>query len=286
MARRASLPWLLATPAGVARGRAKPLRGVARIAPAAVRVPHWRTPELPLQFATRVPQIFVHEGARQALERRFESALGQAVRLAVTDNLYRMVSCAKERGIPRVRVHMMFLDAPERVLEALVAFVADGDRESSQTIGDFIEANGNRIKPKRRVTVPLRPRGQVHDLLQLKERLDARYFDGSTDDVMITWGRRTAPQRRARRSIKLGSYSSAERLIRIHPVLDNRWVPRYFVEYIVFHELLHHVVPAEKRHDRLILHSAGFLEREREFRQYERALEWERAHIDRLLRWR
>lgn len=286
MPRTASLPWLLATPAGVRRGRAKPLTHAPRLAPAAVRLPDWRALQLPLQFATRVPQIFVHEGARQSLERRIENALGQPVRLAVTDNLHRMVSCGKERGIPRVRVHMMFLDAPERVLEALVQFVAHGDRESSQIIGDFIEANGHRIRPKRRITVPLRSRGQHHDLLQIKQRLDLRYFDGSTDDVLITWARKTKPRGRSRRAIKLGTYNSPQRLIRIHPVLDNRWVPRYFVEYIVFHELLHHVVPAERSNGRLILHSDEFLRREQEFRHYERALEWERTHIDRLLRWR
>jgi hypothetical protein len=33
-----------------------------------------------------------------------------------------------------------------------------------------------------------------------------------------------------------------------------------------------------------VLHPPEFLEREQDFRKYERALEWERRHITRLLR--
>lgn len=286
MPRPVVFPWLLSSPSRVTRGRAKALRGAPRLAPAAVRLPDWRALQLPLQFATRVPQIFVHEGARQSLERRLESGLGEPVRLAVTDNLHRMVSCRHERGVLRVRVHLMFLDAPERVQAALAGFIADSDRAASQIVGEFIEANSHRIKPVRRITQRLTTRGAVHDLASIKQRLDERYFDGATDDVLITWGRRSAPRGRARRTIKLGTYSAAERLIRVHPVLDNRWVPRYFVEYIVFHELLHHVVPVLRSAGRLTLHSPEFLRREQAFLHYQRALAWEAAHIDRLLRWR
>ena len=66
--------------------------------------------------------------------------------------------------------------------------------------------------------------------------------------------------------------------------LDRSWVPRYFVSYIVHHELVHHVVPPLRLSGRALVHSPEFLRREREFRQYERAIAWEEAHIGRLLR--
>jgi len=115
----------------------------------------------------------------------------------------------------------------------------------------------------------------------------------------------TRRSREPRRAIRLGSYSSLERVIRIHPVLDRAWVPRYFVAYIVYHEMLHHMIPSARgtsRHasakiisstgqpdftsGRRTLHPPEFLEREREFRNFERALDWERRHISRLLRMR
>jgi hypothetical protein len=110
-------------------------------------------------------------------------------------------------------------------------------------------------------------------------------------NAVITWGKHSTRRRRdvagrkaARSTIKLGSYSGVERLIRIHPSLDRKWVPRYFVAYIVYHEMLHHVIPASRGLGRTLLHPPEFLAREREFRHYERAIAWERRYIGRLLR--
>ena len=61
-------------------------------------------------------------------------------------------------------------------------------------------------------------------------------------------------------------------------------MPRYFVAYIVYHEMLHHVIPGSRGLGRVNLHPPEFKEREREFRHFQRALDWEKRHIGRLLR--
>jgi hypothetical protein len=184
------------------------------------------------------PRIFVHEGARQALERRLSLASRGPVQLAVTDNLRRMVTRTRVRGTLSVRVHMMFLGAPEPVRQALVDYVVHGDRHASKVLGAFIEANQYRIRASQPVKRPLVTRGRHHDLAPILEDVGARYFPGQVSDVLITWGRRTRPRGDARRTIKLGSYSTTERLVRLHPALDRSWVPRYFLACIVYHELL------------------------------------------------
>jgi hypothetical protein len=272
-----SFPW---SPADVRRSR--PLHA-PRMASAAVRIPDPRTGRVPLHFATG-PQIFVHEGARQALERKLEIGAGCPVHLAVTDNRHRMITQTRERGLLRVRVHMMFLDAPERVQDGLVEYVLEGTREASLVVGTYIEKNGHRIRASRRVRGPLGARGEVHDLAVILGRVSETYFGGAANDVLIAWSRRTRPKGGPRSTIKLGSYSAEERLIRVHPVLDRKWVPRYFVSYIVHHELVHHVVPPVRVAGRALVHPPEFLEREREFRHYERSMAWERQHIGRLLR--
>jgi hypothetical protein len=75
-----------------------------------------------------------------------------------------------------------------------------------------------------------------------------------------------------------------ERLIRVHPALDRAWVPRYFVSYIIYHEMIHHVVPAVSVGGKKVLHPPAFEQRERMFRDFDRALAWEQAHVRRLLR--
>jgi hypothetical protein len=258
-----------------------------RMAPAALRVPNpVHAPQITLRFPTSHPQIFVHEGARQVLERRLRAAFPGTVLLAVTDNRHSMVSYARRGGILRARLHMMFLDAPPSVQEALVRYIVRGDNQASQIVGRYIDANGHRIRATRPVLTPLSTKGQHHDLLKLFHEVNAKYF-GGTVDALVSWGRAPRarrPRRHPRTTIKLGSYSAVERLIRIHRSLDRSWVPRYFVEFIIYHEMLHHVIPASRGSGRGLLHPPEFRQRESEFRRYERAIAWEKSHIGRILR--
>ena len=193
---------------------------VPRVSPAAVRVPDPRQIEVPVAFPAGSPQIFVHEGARQALERRLQQASPCPVVLAVTDNRRQMISCSKRDGVVRARLHHMFLDAPPMVQEALAAYLVHQDRTASQLVGQYIHDSGHRIRAYRPIATKLRTKGARHDLLGLFRRVNDAYF-GGTVDALITWGRKS-PRRvsGARRTIKLGSYSATERLIRIHPALD------------------------------------------------------------------
>lgn len=295
-------PRLARGSAAVARAPSRPM--LAPLSAAAIRVPDRLSAQLALVFPNASPQLFVHEGARQALERRLKSAFpGRTVVLSITDNRCSIISHSLKGGILHARIHHMFLDAPRRVVSALVSYLAVGDRDASQIVSHYIEVNGGRLARRRPRAIPLFAKGDHHDLLGLFNDLNARYFDGACH-ALITWGKKTRRKsREPRRAIRLGSYSSLERVIRIHPALDRSWVPRYFVAYIVYHEMLHHMIPSARGTSRTAsanilssrgvpdfasarrtLHPPEFLERERQFRNYERALDWERRHISRLLR--
>lgn len=271
-----------------ARTRVRPL--APRVAPAAVRVPDPRHLQVEIPFPAGRPQIFVHEGARQLLERRLSGAAMRPVMLGVTDNCRSMIAFGERDGILRARLHHMFLDAPSTVQNALVRYIAKNDRDASLVVGRFIEQNSHRIRAARPFLRPLSTQGRHHDLLSMFAALNKRYFGGAVD-ALVTWGRvgrrlvdDDGKLIQPPRSVKLGSYSAVERLIRIHPVLDRPWVPRYFVSYVLYHEMLHHVIPPVTDGKRRILHPPHFLEREGKFRDYERAMAWERAHIHRVLR--
>jgi hypothetical protein len=193
-----------------------------------------------------------------------------------------MVSAHPVAGGVEVRVHHMFLDADPFTQHAVGRYLRHGDRAASLTIGSYIEANQQRIravKPRRAVHT----QGRKHDLQNIFDRMNDTYFNGMVD-ATVTWGRRTKPASGQRSSIKLGAYCAEKKLIRIHPQLDRSWVPRYFVEYVVFHEMLHHMMPMPVRDGRREIHTADFRAGEQRFRHYERAIEWEHQHITRLLR--
>lgn len=254
------------------------------IGTAAIRIPDRMSAQLSLVFPTPSPRLFVHEGARQALERRLRLAFDGPVSLSITDNRHSIVSHSTERGMLLVRIHHMFLDAPGHVLDALVHYMFRQDRAASLRVSAYIDAQNDRLARRRARSIPLTAKGKCHDLLAIFREINERYFDNGCN-VLVTWGSRSRAKKDVpRKSIKLGSYSDLDRLIRIHPVLDRLWVPRYFVAWVLYHEMLHHMMPARRLNGRRELHPIDFRERERLFRAHDRAVAWEKRMIRRLLR--
>jgi len=239
--------------------------------------------QLELEFHPSSPAVYVHEGARQALERRLSQVARQPLSVSITDNRHSMIHAARRGGILRCRLHHMFLDAPADVVESLARFLVFRDREASSVVGRYIDANTTRIRALELGRKSLRQRGDHHDLQEIFDEVNERYFGGEVD-ARISWGTEGSSRRRRRTTIKLGSYTAQGRLIRIHPRLDQPFVPRYFIAFVVYHEMLHHIMPATRVAGRRMLHPREFREREKVFRGYERAIEWEQANLGRLLR--
>lgn len=242
-------------------------------------------PELPFDTGVHHEPHEVRERLRASLEQRLSLAVNGPVSLTITDNRRTMVSFRHRGNVRDVRLHHMFLDAPAPVIEALGRYLLRNDRFASRLIDRYIAANQFRIRPPEPSRpVHLQPKGAVYDLEEIQRDLSARYFDGQVA-VDITWGRPSVSRRRrrARRTIRMGTYFIDERLIRIHPILDQPFVPRYFVEWVVYHEMLHHVIPMPVINGRRVYHSKEFRARERLFHDYERARAWERKNLHRLI---
>jgi hypothetical protein len=223
---------------------------------------------------------------RRVLERRLKTRLRAKVAVEVHDNTHTMVTFQRQRGLWRLRLHHMFLAAPDEILTALAEFIRVGDPESSARLDRYIAEKKALIRrvsaAQLRKRLRIDPSGEHHDLLHIFSRLNRRYFRNRIS-ATITYG--PAPRVRGpRKSIKMGSYSADSKVIRIHPALDQRVVPRYFVEWIVFHEMLHHVHRARKLEDgRRCVHTPEFVAHERKFHAFRRAQRWENENLDLLL---
>ena len=225
--------------------------------------------------------------ARQQLERRLADGLAPArVALYINNNKYIMISIKRKGDVYHLRVHHMFLNAKAEIVSAMVKYITKSDPEASQVLSAYINANQAQIRRRQRRDLgqELMPQGQYFDLRELYSAVNRKYFNNAIQ-AQITWGKRApanaAPRRR--NSIKMGSYSVEEKLIRIHPSLDRAFVPRYFVEWIVYHEMLHQKHPIPVIDGRRIFHTEEFLAEERLFDEFERAQRWERVHLNRLL---
>ncbi len=129
--------------------------------------------------------------------------------------------------------------------------------------------------------MPPSPRsGRYHDLDAILQELRDEYFP-TCEPVTIGWGRWSG--RAPRRSMRFGAYFPETGHIRIHPALDQAFVPRAFVAFIVYHELLHHVIPAVQVKGRRYVHTKAFRQRERAFPLYAEVVVWRQRHLRRLL---
>lgn len=209
------------------------------------------------------------------LSNRLAHLSGKALSLTITDNSTSMLSAARRNGVVAVRLHRIFLHAEDEVLTAVAGFIA-GRKACRPMIRDFIRRNSPQPEHPASRRTALAPHGTVYCLADIFDRLNRQYFDNRIT-ACITWGKRRFG-RRARR-ITLGSYCEATNIIRINPLLDRRSVPAYFVEFIVYHEMLHADLRSEAVLGRRRLHAKEFRMRERQFAAYEKALAWERKHL-------
>ena len=128
----------------------------------------------------------------------------------------------------------------------------------------------------------LREEGKHFDLRAIFDRLNARYFRGRLRGYKVVWGRRR--KHRPKEYFIFGTIQEEDRVIRINPWLDQRWVPLWFLQYVLYHEMLHSIVPDETRRGRRRIHTEEFNRRERQFPNYRRARRWEEENLARFLR--
>ncbi|MDH4232116.1 MAG: SprT-like domain-containing protein, partial [Nitrospirota bacterium] len=124
--------------------------------------------------------------------------------------------------------------------------------------------------------IPARYAGQHYCLKTIYEALNSEYFDGGVS-ASITWGRSSSRYRAKLRT--LGSYNVETNTIRINPLLDKKTVPSYFLEFIVYHEMLHAFLGVKNINGRRSIHSKDFRLQEKKFRHYEKAMEWEKKRF-------
>ncbi|MBA4373842.1 MAG: hypothetical protein C0402_13400 [Thermodesulfovibrio sp.] len=218
--------------------------------------------QLPLPFT----------GDQDILLTRLKQLTNADIRLVLTDNGSSMISFRKNHGVTFLRLHRMFLQAAPDVVSELAGFI-NNRRMKTPLIRQFIREHA--------ATLPVRParktvlvaQGRYHDLSEMARAVNLQYFEGRIT-AGITWGTRKTGHAVRRRI--LGSYNSRTNIIRVNPILDRKNVPQYYLEFIVYHEMLHADMGVAKKNNRREVHSQEFRRREKLFRHFEKALLWEK----------
>lgn len=113
-------------------------------------------------------------------------------------------------------------------------------------------------------------KGDARDLDVVFDYVNMCYFGGRFGTPLLAWASES-PSRR------LGFYFEPLDLMAVNKVLDSPSVPRYVLEFVMYHELLHCALSPRTTPSRRICHTSEFRERERAFSMYEDAERWLRT---------
>ena len=172
-------------------------------------------------------------------------------------------------GVLRVRLSDLLEGAPGSVIEAiahiLLAKIYRRPVEAVHATRYRRYVASHQISSKAHLLRQIRgrkqidsARGHVYDLEQIFDSLNLLFFHGLLARPRLTWSRSHARN-------SLGHYDPSHNAIVVSRVFDHAGVPRYAVEYIVYHEMLHLKHPVKLRGSRRCIHGREFQEEERLF---------------------
>jgi hypothetical protein len=208
------------------------------------------------------------------VKRVLENAMGRQVDLVLTNNRATIISFSKSKEGVSLRVQRIFAEAPHDVILEIAEYVK---KPSIKTplIYEFFRRNQWRIRKLPRNSRRIEPVGRVYNLQKIFEKLNREYFSNEIN-AMVTWG--ACYRKKSVRMRTLGSYNEETKMIRIHPMLDSLQVPRFFVEFVLYHEMLHASLGIRRRtNGRMGIHTKEFKVMERKYRHYDDAVAWEKS---------
>ena len=179
------------------------------------------------------------------------------------------------QGKLHIRLSDLLEGAPERVLESIAhillakIFRKQIEKKHVAQYRRYVASHEvsakahlvRQVRGRKRITSP---NGSVYHLEEIFEDLNRRFFHGLLARPQMTWS-----QIKSRWS--LAHYDPSHNAIVVSRVFDHPRVPKYALEYIVYHEMLHLKHPVKLRGSRRCVHGKDFQAEEKLFPELERA---------------
>jgi predicted metal-dependent hydrolase len=165
-------------------------------------------------------------------------------------------------NIHRAIAHILLAKLYRKPIEPVFA-----DRYRRYTQSEPVSRQAERIRQTRGRKVLSSPKGHLYDLDEVFEAVNRRFFHGLLGRPTLTWSAHVARR-------MLGHYDAAHNTIVVSRVFDRPGTPRYAIEYLLYHEMLHLKHPVRVRAGRRCVHSREFQAEERLFPELEQAKEF------------
>ena len=179
------------------------------------------------------------------------------------------------QGKAFVRLSDMLEGAPPSVLHAIAHILlaklyrkpiepTHAARYRRHLVSDAVCRRAEQVRRSRGRKNISTPQGTHYNLQEIFEDLNRRFFNGLLGQPILTWSTQAARR-------MLGHYDAAQNTIVVSRIFDTARTPRYAVEYLLFHEMLHLKHPVTVRGTRRCVHSREFQREERTFPHLEEA---------------
>jgi predicted metal-dependent hydrolase len=181
-------------------------------------------------------------------------------------------------GKALVRLSDMLEGAPENVLRAIAHILlaklyrkpiepVHANRYRRHLGSEAVTRRAEQVRRSRGRKNIFTAEGHHYHLEEIFEQLNRQFFNGLLGRPILTWSAHSARR-------LLGHYDAAHNTIVVSRVFDRAETPRYAIEYLLFHEMLHLKHPVHMRNGRRCVHSREFQRDEKMFPELEKVKEF------------
>jgi hypothetical protein len=174
-----------------------------------------------------------------------------------------------------VRLSDLLEHAPETIHHAIAHILlaklyrrpiepVHADKYRRYTQSEDVSKQSERIRQMRGRKRISTAKGHLWDLEEVFEAVNTRFFHGLLGRPTLTWSAHVARR-------MLGHYDAAHNTIVVSRVFDRPGTPRYAIEYLLYHEMLHLKHPVRVRAGRRCVHGKEFQAEERLFPELDQA---------------
>jgi len=165
-----------------------------------------------------------------------------------------------------------FIQAEDEILNAIMTAILLGKTaESEQRVRNFgLTEEYSDVLLELDLIVDVTAeiaKGNCYDLDDLFEAINQEYFSGQMLSPRLTWNK-TLTHR------KFGHYEQVRDRVVMSQTLDSPNVPRFVVEFVLYHELLHKQYGAKYINGKRRVHTPEFRRTEQQFKHYQEAEQW------------
>lgn len=172
---------------------------------------------------------------------------------------------------------------PQKVPPSRKEHLVSMKRSLEASVQNYISKNhatqsGHRLNIS---TDPMFHKGVKYDLLDIFDTVNREYFNSELK-ALLRWGNRTSGT--SYQMTRRLSSSDHVNVITIAGCYNHPDIPRFAIEAVMYHEMLHIKIPPYKKNGRNIIHGQEFRLEERKFRYFKEWRSWEKEHLRLIVR--